>query len=156
MFYSVAITLKGTPMAARIPPSIDREADRLEAALKSANIPDLLHDGFWSIWVNNPPRAHALIARFKDNGATPSLKATAPGMVSVQMTREEADAWQAAIANEGNKRIIALLRQVTGTQIAVSAGGKLTDSGDGSKPVATKQVPLDPWQNPDFSDMTPR
>lgn len=71
-------------------------------------------------------------------------KVAAPGMVSVEMTREMADAFNAACANEGNDKIIALLRQVAGPGQQIRTGGRLSD--DEKAPVTKSAQSFTPIQ----------
>jgi hypothetical protein len=132
------------PKPSRLPSSIGAEADQLEDAMRRARF-SLDHEvAVWETYGDHglAPAQHVLTA-IKE-AKSPVLmrqKASQPGMVTVQLPRDLADALSQARADEGDGRITALLRQVAGQQIAVSAGGTLTDSGDQSKPVTKAAAP---------------
>lgn len=118
-------------MPHRVTTLVDVEASQFEASLKAARIPTPLQGGMWDVWVDDPARARHLVQRFKEYD--PTRTKAAPGAVSVELPRDLADALAAARADEGDAKITALLRQVAGQQFQVSGGGKVTDSGAGSK-----------------------
>lgn len=61
-------------MSVKPSPQVAQAADYFEAALKDARIPEALENSLWDVWVENPQRAAGLVARFKDNGATPAVR----------------------------------------------------------------------------------
>lgn len=62
------------PTTPRTPNSVGDSYDQFEAAFKAARIPAQLYDALGDVWIDNPARAHHLIARFKDSGATPAVR----------------------------------------------------------------------------------
>ncbi len=77
---------------------------------------------------------------------------------AIDMAIERLRSAATTAAQTSGDTAIAKLIEALAAQLAPPigrAGTTLTDSGDGSK-LAKKQAPLDPWQNPDFSDMRPR
>src|SRR5215203_25469 len=109
-------------MATRIPPSIGAEADQLEAAINRARLSLDQEVAVWNTYGDHglAPAQHVLTA-IKE-AKSPMLlrqKASQPGMVTVQLPRDLADALNQARNDEGDARITALLHQVAGTQVAV-------------------------------------
>lgn len=113
----------------QVSPGAAAEADRFEVALKSARIPEPLIDGFWDLWVSSPQRAHSLIARFKDSGATPAVtyKAATPDAVQ-DLALQLASALRAKL---GDEQVMTWLRQQIQTVQSGAgggAGGSLSDT----------------------------
>lgn len=127
-------------MAPGRPPSVDGEADRLEAALKAARIPEKLQDGLWDVWVDDPARAHHLIARFKEYPQAMRLKAGTPRDMAYQQLCAASDAGDEPARQAALQQLEMLTRPATG---AVSA--HLSDAQ--KAPVATKSATLpSPWR----------
>lgn len=125
-------------MAPGRPPSIDQEADRFEIALKTARIPEKLHNSLWDVWVDDPPRAHHLIVRFKEYPQSMRLKASDPIDVAFQQLRK-------AHASGDTGQINAALQQL-GTLVLPATGTVGTHLSDTQKP-ATKAAELRPFEH---------
>lgn len=137
----------------QVSPMVAAEADRFEAALKSARIPDQLTDGMWDIWTASPARAHSLIARFM--GATigqqvaAKLKQAAAPADVIDMALARYREAAVAAARQGGDEAVAAdierqreeLLQKYGQSVAGAGAGRATSSGEGSK-VAQKAAPM--------------
>lgn len=126
-------------MAAARPPSVGDDYDQFEAAFKAARIPTRLYNALADIWVDDPRRAHHLIARFKDYPPTPAVrfKASDPIDSAYQQLRT-------AHASGDVGQIQAALQQLA-TLVLPAAGTVGTHLSDTQKP-ATKAAELTPIQ----------
>lgn len=124
--------------------------DYLEKAMKAARVPTQLWEGIGNVWVDNPARAHHLVARFKDSGETPAEIGRRVGQQVAAKFKQvaPADAIDQAIARltaaalerakmDGDTPIAKAIDALT-AQLAPPVQGRstITDSGDQS--VATK------------------
>lgn len=119
-------------MTTKIEQTTARQADVFETTLKSARVPEELHDGFWDLWVANPLRATALARRLAPPPAVVT-KAATPGMQVIELPIGLAQALTAIRAKVGDDQLAAMLNQASGS-FTPKPGGKVSDT-DG---VATK------------------
>jgi hypothetical protein len=112
-------------MTTKIEQTTARQADVFETTLKSARVPEELHDGFWDLWVANPLRATALARRLAPPPAVVT-KAATPGMQVIELPIGLAQALTAMRGKVGDDQLIQLMTQASGGFIP-SGGGKKSD-----------------------------
>jgi hypothetical protein len=132
---------KGTapmPMVskAKADQTVAREADAFETSLKSARVPDTLHDGLWDMWVDNPERATRIVQAFAPAAKTKAAPAPPPHPI-------DALAMQLVTtlrAKMGDEQVMQWLQE----QIRTATGAK--PAAKAAQKPATKTETLTPLQ----------